>query len=77
MGRRVQIPVSMVEFDEGGRTIWVHSEDGAGTVMRIKLSTGIHTKEECENNCSHIDITMTEPSVVPPVFCLSKDAHRA
>ena len=33
---RVQIPVGLLEFEEGGDTIWIQGATG-GTTMRIKL----------------------------------------
>jgi hypothetical protein len=35
--RRIQIPVAQLEFDVGGRAIWVHSELGM-TVLRVTCS---------------------------------------
>lgn len=74
---RVQIPVSVIEFDERGRTIWVQSPNG-GTVLRIQLPVGIRTSR-CEDTAdtSHMDIAVTMPQyggLIPPTFCLAKDA---
>lgn len=51
-----QIPVSVLEFRDGGTTIWVHGPDGA-TVLRIK-ATKIVARRSCENICAHADITV-------------------
>ena len=76
---RVQIPVSQVEFVEGGHTIWVHNAEGA-TVMRIKLPIAIRATQKCENVCSHFDLTVDGDKLrlgtIPPTFCLSDDAAR-
>ena len=53
---RIEIPVSLIEFDEGGTTIWVHGPEGA-TVLRIKAKK-IVSKPECENICAHSDIVV-------------------
>lgn len=53
---RHQVDVAMLEFDEGGNTIWVHSPRGA-TVLRIKTLGGkIVVNNECSNTVSHSDI---------------------
>ena len=76
---RIAIPVALLEFDEGGNTLWVHSPTGA-TVLRVKIA-GKFEVTRCDDNavCSHADIT------VPMVrgqdrddvtFCLAKDAER-
>lgn len=51
---RIEIPVGIVEFDEGGHTIWVQSMDG--TVLRIKCTGKISVKKECQNSCAHADM---------------------
>lgn len=51
---RIQVPVSMIEFDEGGHTIWVHSD--VGTVLRIKTLGAITVEKQCQNICAHADI---------------------
>jgi len=72
---RVTINVATLEFDEGGHTLWVHNEQGL-TVLRVRLPPGVtfESFRECENVCSHCDITameavtLQERPVVP--FCL-------
>lgn len=57
---RQQIPVSSLEFDEGGKTIWVHSPIGA-TVLRIQTKGGITADRNCTNICAHADIQIDQP----------------
>lgn len=52
---RINITVALLEFDEGGHTLWVHSPEG-GTVLRIKCSGKITTTEACINPVAHSDI---------------------
>ena len=56
---RIEIPVALLEFEEGGNTIWVHGADGA-TVLRVQAGRGskIIVDRECSNICSHSDITV-------------------
>lgn len=69
---RIAIPVSHVEFDEGGNTLWVHNAQGA-TVLRIKvLHHRIRVESDCTNVCSHADI-VTDPGH-DLVICLADDA---
>ena len=68
MTGRIQIPVSMIEFDTHGNTMWIHNDQGA-TVLRIKCEVFI-VKDECENICSHSDIIVKEKINV----CLADDA---
>ena len=49
------IPVSAVEYNEGGNTIWVHNAQGA-TVLRIKCTGKVTVNNECENTCTHSDM---------------------
>lgn len=56
---RVEVPVSLLEFVDGGNTIWVHGHDGA-TVLRIKTKGKITVSRECQNSCSHADIMVDE-----------------
>lgn len=53
----IQIPVALIEFQEGGRTIWIHNSEGC-TVLRLQAPPGskITVNEECENICSHVDL---------------------
>jgi len=55
---RIEIPVTLLEFDEGGTTIWVHGPEGA-TVLRIKAKK-ITSKRECQNICAHADIVVND-----------------
>ena len=41
---RIKIPVALLEFDEGGNTVWVHNDQGA-TVFRIAVMGDIETYE--------------------------------
>ncbi len=52
---RIQIPVSLLEYEEAGNTLWIHGPDGA-TVLRIKTLGKIITSRECSNVTSHSDI---------------------
>lgn len=67
LGERVQIPAGVVEFNEGGNTIWVQSVHG--TIMRIKC-TGKIVTNQCKNSpCSHVDMIIQGDVE----FCLSQD----
>lgn len=55
----IQIPAALIEFVEGGNTIWVHSPEGA-TILRIKTMGKITVNHECENICSHSDIIVKD-----------------
>jgi len=69
-GQRVQIPVALLEFNEGSHTIWVQSPEG-GTVLRIKC-TGKITSEQCTNSpISHSDIIVNGDINM----CLSTDVE--
>lgn len=57
---RIQIPVHTLEFDEGGKTIWVHSPIGA-TVLRIQSKGGVTADRNCTNVCAHADIQIDQP----------------
>lgn len=52
---RIAIPVGLMEFDVGGHTIWVHSNQGA-TVLRIKCTGKITVDEVCQNSVPHADL---------------------
>ena len=68
-GERIRIPVSALDFNVGSNTIWIHSGDGSGTVLRIKCTGKIITNQ-CETNpVSHCDI-MVDGDIN---FCLSGD----
>lgn len=67
-GQRIQIPVWLMEFQDGGNTIWIQGENG--TVLRIKV-TGKITTEACKVSlCSHCDIVLNGDLKI----CLSRDA---
>ncbi len=71
---RITIPVAIIEFDEGGHTMWIQSQEGA-TVLRLKLfgDGKFRCKRECENVVSHVDIiSHTEHDVT---VCLAEDAN--
>ncbi len=66
----VIIPVSQIEFTDGGNTIWIHDRRG-GTALRIKTSGKIIT-DICNNSpLSHADIIVDKDID----FCLSKNAR--
>lgn len=52
-----QIKVAVVEFNEGGRAIWVHNSKG-GTVLRIQCTGQVKIHPHCENICAHSDINV-------------------
>jgi hypothetical protein len=58
-GQTVTIPVSLIEFREGGNTLWVHSPTG-GTVLRFKTLDGKITAKQCQSRApvSHGDATI-------------------
>lgn len=68
---RFAIPVALMEFDEGGNTIWVHSPNGA-TVLRVKCSGKITMDRRCTNAVTHVDVlvpsdvNICRPSRTPP-----------
>ena len=55
---RHQIEVALLEFEEGGNTLWVHGVDG--TVLRIKTAGSINVGRGCTNNCPHCDLMIEE-----------------
>ena len=63
------IPVSEIEFTDGGNTIWVHDRRG-GTALRIKCTGKIITEKCNISPLSHSDI-LIEGDIK---FCLSKNA---
>lgn len=65
----ISIPAAMIEFVEGGNTIWVHGPMGA-TILRIKTMGKINVQGECENVCSHSDMIVQDDIEM----CLSEDA---
>ena len=74
-GDLVQIPVSSLEFREGGTTLWVHGHKGF-TVLRIKCKS-IKLDNACTNLSAHADLVVDkvldfclpaeEPDVQPTV----------
>lgn len=68
---RILIPASVIEFVDGGNTIWVHGPDGA-TVLRIKTMKKIHTRSCGDENPSHSDIVVGDPIHV----CVGAGAER-
>lgn len=66
----VSIPVSSIEFTDGGNTIWVHDRRG-GTALRIK-TFGKISVETCKMSpLSHCDLIV--PTDIS--FCLSDNAR--
>ncbi len=67
---RIAIPVALLEFDEGGNTIWVHNDKGA-TVLRIKVLDGkLIAQRDCTNICSHLDVVVNGGDVT---ICVADD----
>ena len=50
-GTAVIIPVTAIEFREGGNTLWIHGPQG-GTVLRLKTLDGAITSKRCANGGS-------------------------
>ncbi len=68
---RVEINVNLLEFEEGGRTIWVQGV--GGTVLRIQLPRGtkIETRRCAQQaSGSHLDLTIEVLAPGPVVACL-------
>lgn len=65
-----QINVAVMEFQEGGRAIWIHNDKGC-TVLRIQCTGKVRIHQGCTNICAHADINVTGnievciPSVKP------------
>ena len=53
----IDIPVAVVQVDDGGRAIWVHDENGS-TVLRIQCTGKVIVKRDCTNICAHADINV-------------------
>lgn len=53
-----QIGVAVMEFQEGGRAIWIHNKKGC-TVLRIQCIGEVRIHEGCTNICPHADINVT------------------
>lgn len=69
INERVQIPVRLMEFNNGGNTIWVQSPTGQ-TVLRIK-GKKVLVDNGCQNTVSHADIMVSEDIHV----CIANDAE--
>ena len=77
MSARFEIPVVAIEFDEGGKAIWV--QQPSGTVLRIQCSGQIKVRTGCTNNVPHADINVVgdieicipneTPTMLPTVRC--------
>lgn len=67
-GNRISIPVGLIEFNEGGNTIWIQSE--GGTILRIKTLGKIKVDKCKTSPVSHADIIVKEDIN----FCVSEDA---
>lgn len=50
-----RIAVAVLEFYEGGNTLWVHGPEG-GTVLRIKCTGIVKIKRDCQNSYAHADM---------------------
>lgn len=72
VGESVTIPVGMIEFREGGHTLWIHGLTG-GTVLRLKTLDGKITSTTCQNETSesHGDALIKGDLVI----CLAKKSH--
>jgi len=51
------IPIAILEFQDGGKAIWIHNKQGS-TVLRIQCTGKVHIKQGCENLCAHADINV-------------------
>lgn len=71
---RISIPVSAIEFEEGGDTIWVQSALGC-TTLRIKTFSPLKIiQRRCgDGTPTHGDAACSGPIVI----CLGTDADRA
>lgn len=67
----ISIPAALIEFVDGGNTIWVHGPMGA-TILRLKTKGKIKVNGECENICSHSDMIISDDIEI----CLSDDAKQ-
>ncbi len=52
-----QINVAQMEFQEGGKAIWIHNRKGA-TVLRIQCTGEVRIHKGCTNICAHADINV-------------------
>jgi hypothetical protein len=62
-----KIAVHLLEFVEGGNTIWIHNSKG--TVVRIQCTGEIKIHNGCENNVAHCDVRV----VGDLHFCIPKN----
>lgn len=58
-GERVSVEVSVLEYVEGGNTIWIHGPEG-GTVLRIKTRGTISTDDACVSPIAHADVVVSD-----------------
>lgn len=65
---RVQIPVAVLEFDDGGRALWVHDSNGM-TILRLSIPKGITVSASCENLSPHADMVVVDSIE----FCIPSD----
>lgn len=65
----LEIPVEMLQIDDGGRAMWLHDENGS-TVMRLQTTGIITLNHKCTNNCPHVDIRVSGDIeiCVPPAW---------
>ncbi len=64
---RHELKAAVIEFDEGGNTLWVHGPEG-GTILRIKCTGKITTKVCKTSPIPHAD-AMIEGDLE---FCLGE-----
>jgi hypothetical protein len=53
-----EIPVALLEFQEGGRALWIHDHRGC-TVLRVHCTGKVNVHNGCTNICAHADINVT------------------
>jgi len=68
IGERVQIPVGLLEFNNGSNTIWIQGNEGS-TILRIKCTGKIVTDQYTNSPTSHADL-IVEGDIN---FCISND----
>lgn len=56
-GDRIEIPAAMLEFNEGGNTLWIHGPDG-GTILRLKTLGKISVEKCLTSPIPHADIVV-------------------
>lgn len=72
-GVRIALPASMIEFTNGGDTIWVHGPKG-NTILRIKIDDKlrggcVHAVECADSPISHADMIVHDDVKV----CIGRD----